>query len=104
VSNNKFPENPDLGDMVAFTNRVLQVWVGNQWYLLGGEKLSLVNYNRAIDYLLTGWGESQSVLEYDLDSLIQTEREPYYKSVFITRCLDANQKVLDYQALVDEAA
>lgn len=99
---NKLPENPELGDMIALSNRVLQVWVGNQWYLLGGEKLSLVNYNRAIDYLLTGWGETTSTLEHDLDSIITGERVSYYKDVFITRCRDANLKVIDHLNLMEE--
>lgn len=94
MNTNKLPTNPELGDMVAFTNRVLQVWCGNQWYLLGGEKLPLVSYNKAIDYLLTGWGEPQHVFEHDLQSVVTLEADSYYREVFLKRCADANQLIL----------
>lgn len=102
MSNNRFPQDPALGDMVALSNRVIMVWVGTRWYLVGGERLPLVDYQSAVNYLLDAWGESESTLRSDLDGLIAADRDSYYKDVFITRAIDANQLILEQLLVVDE--
>ena len=90
----KFPTNPEVGDMVALANRVLLVWTGTQWYLLGGEHLPLSPYERAVNYLVDGWGESQTTFEHDLETVIPPQLDPYFREIFIKRCLDANNLIL----------
>jgi hypothetical protein len=93
---NQLPSDPYLGEMVAYSNRVIMVWVGTQWYMLGGEHLSLEGYTRAVNYLIDAWGEGSSTIEHDLDSILTFERDSYFKEVLIQRSKDANDKIISY--------
>lgn len=97
MSNNTLPKNAELGEMVALTNKAMMVWCGDQWHLLGGEYLSLNNYNRAVSYLIDAWGQETSVLTMDLESvLIEEEKPKQFIEAFIYHCSYANDLIVKF--------
>lgn len=93
MGNNEFPKDPLIGEMIALSNRVIMVWTGLEWYLIGGDRLSRTTYQLAVNYLLEGWGQDQPSFEYDLEEMVKNEPEQYYANVFVKRCLNANEVI-----------
>jgi hypothetical protein len=94
MNNNTLPKTAEIGEMIALSNRAIMVWCGDQWHLLGGEYLSLNNYNRAISYLLDAWGQETSILTQDLSSILdESEKPKQYIDAFIYHCEYANNLI-----------